>query len=90
MDFSAQWLDWMQWPAMLATVLAAWLVGSDREGRRSVGFWVFLASNGLWVLWGLHDGAMALIALQIALAALNIRGVLKTEAAQKTQAQNPS
>lgn len=83
MNFSADWLDWMQWPAMLATVLAAWLVGSDREARRSAGFWAFLASNGLWILWGLHDGAFALIALQLALAALNIRGVFKTEAAQK-------
>ncbi|MDB5945632.1 MAG: hypothetical protein JWQ33_658 [Ramlibacter sp.] len=88
MNFSAAWLDWMQWPAMLATVLAAWLVGSDREGRRRAGFWVFLASNVLWIVWGLHDGAIALIALQIALAGLNIRGVFKTEAAQKTQAQN--
>ena len=83
MNFSADWLDWMQWPAMLATVLAAWLVGSDREARRSAGFWVFLGSNGLWILWGLHDGAFALIALQLALDALNIRGVFKTEAAQK-------
>ncbi len=83
MNFSADWFDWMQWPAMLATVLAAWLVGSDREARRSAAFWVFLASNGLWILWGLHDGAFALIALQLALAALNIRGVFKTEAAQK-------
>lgn len=83
MDFSPEWLDWMQWPAMLATVLAAWLVGSDREGRRSAGFWVFLGSNALWILWGLHDSAFALIALQVALAALNIRGVFKTEAKQK-------
>lgn len=80
MDFSAQWLDSLQWPAMLATVLAAWLVGSDREGRRGAGFWVFLASNALWILWGLHDGALALIALQLALAALNVRGAFKTEA----------
>jgi hypothetical protein len=34
-------------------------------------------------VWGLHDGAHALIALQIALAALNVRGVAKTETAQK-------
>lgn len=79
MDFSAEWLDLVQWPAMLATVLAAWLVGSNGKRRRNVGFWVFLASNLLWVAWGLHDGAYALIALQIALAALNIRGVFKTE-----------
>ena len=76
----------MQWPAMLATVLAAWLVGSDQERRRSAGFWVFLASNVLWILWGLHDGALALIALQLALAALNIRGVFKTEVKQQIEA----
>lgn len=86
MDFSPEWLDFMQWPAMLATVLAAWLVGSDRERRRSAGFWVFLASNVLWVLWGLHAGAVALIALQIALAALNIRGVFKTDVNQAVDA----
>lgn len=90
MNFSADWLGWLQWPAMLATVLAAWLVGSDREARRTAGFWVFLASNVLWVSWGLHDGAMALIALQLALAALNIRGVFKTEAKQKTRPENAS
>ena len=83
MDFSAQWIDWLQWPAMAATVLAAWLVGSDTETRRNVGFWVFLASNVLWALWGLHDGAYALIALQLALAALNMRGVSKTGQAQE-------
>ena len=83
MDFSAEWLNLLQWPAMLATVLAAWLVGSDTEIRRNIGFWVFLASNALWALWGFHDGAYALIALQVALAALNMRGVSKTEQAQE-------
>jgi Flp pilus assembly protein TadB len=77
--FAAEWIDWLQWPAMLATVLAAWLVGSSRKFRRNTGFWVFLASNVLWVVWGLHSGAKALIVLQLALAALNIRGVFKTE-----------
>jgi uncharacterized MAPEG superfamily protein len=83
MDLSPEWLDLMQWPAMLATVLAAWLVGSNAKTRRNLGFWVFLVSNVLWVLWGWHDGAYALIALQFALAALNIRGVTKTEQAQE-------
>ena len=68
---------------MLATVLAAWLVASNAKPRRNIGFWVFLASNLLWALWGWHDGAYALIALQLALAALNIRGVTKTEVAQE-------
>jgi hypothetical protein len=79
MDFSADWLDWMQWPAMFATVLAAWLVGSDREGRRGAGFWVFLASNVLWTVWGWHTQAYALITLQVILALMNIRGLKKTE-----------
>jgi hypothetical protein len=34
-------------------------------------------------LWGWHDGAYALIALQLALAALNMRGVSKTEQAKE-------
>jgi len=76
---TSEWLDLMQWPAMLATVLAAWLVGSQSKARRNWGFWVFLASNALWILWGLHAGAHALVALQVALAALNIRGAAKTD-----------
>ena len=73
------YLDLLQWPAMAATVAAAWLVASRSAHKRSVGFWVFLASNMLWVAWGLHDRAYALVALQFCLAALNIRGVYKNE-----------
>ena len=72
-------LDHVQWPAMVVTVLAAWLVGSQAKRRRQAGFWCFLLSNVLWVAWGWHDGAYALIALQFALAALNIRGARKNE-----------
>ena len=71
--------DMLQWPAMAVTVLAAWLVGSRSKGRRNAGFWCFLASNALWIAWGWHDGALALIALQVCLAMLNMRGALKTE-----------
>ena len=86
MDFTADWLSWLQWPAMVASVLAAWLVASTRAGRRKLGFWVFLASNALWTAWGLHEQAWALIVLQFALAALNIRGVRKNEDAQASRA----
>jgi hypothetical protein len=75
----SEWIDLLQWPAMAASLLAAWLVASSRKQRRNVGFWVFLASNVLWTAWGWHDGAWALIVLQVALAALNVRGVHKTE-----------
>ena len=72
-------LDLVQWPAMAITVLAAWLVGSRSAGRRAAGFWCFLAGNVLWVVWGFHDRAYALIALQFCLAAMNVRGVYKNE-----------
>lgn len=77
-------LNQVQWPAMLATLLAAWLVASSQENRRNIGFWVFLGSNALWILWGLHSGATALVALQIGLAAMNIRGAMKSGAPEKT------
>ena len=68
----------VQWPAMAVTIYASWLVASTRESRRNAGFWWFLASNVLWVVWGLHDGAYALVVLQVALAGMNTRGMLKT------------
>lgn len=74
-------LDLLQWPAFAASVAAAYLVASNGKGRRNAGFWIFLASNVLWVVWGVHTGAFALIALQVCLAALNIRGLFKTEEA---------
>ena len=73
------YLDLIQWPAMATTVVAAWLVASQVKRRRELGFWCFLLSNALWILWGFHDRAYALIALQIALAALNIRGAQKND-----------
>ncbi len=50
-------LDLLQWPAMVVTVAAAWLVASQSESKRSLGFWVFLVSNVLWIVWGWHDHA---------------------------------
>lgn len=76
MDY--EWLDLVQWPAMIVTLLAAWLVASKRRYRRNWGFWTFLGSNVLWIVWGAYAGAYALIGLQIGLALLNIRGTLKT------------
>jgi len=75
------WLDALQWPAMAVTIAAAWLVASTRPGRRRVGFWLFLASNLLWIAWGWWAAAWALVLLQVALAALNIRGARKQQSA---------
>jgi hypothetical protein len=71
------WLDAIQWPAMAVTVVAAWFVASQRKFKRNWGFWLFLLSNALWIVWGLHDHAYALIFLQLCLGFLNIRGTIK-------------
>jgi hypothetical protein len=74
-------IDLLQWPAMLATLIAAWLVASSSAPRRNAGFWWFVASNVLWAAWGWHAQAYALIALQVGLLVLNIRGIKKNETA---------
>lgn len=73
------WIDLLQWPAFAASVAAAWLVGSTSDRLRFWGFWTFLASNCLWVVWGWPKGAWALVALQFCLAAMNIRGLKKVD-----------
>jgi len=77
----------VQWPAMVVTVLASWLVGSTHRRRRSAGFWFFLGSNVLWVVWGWHGGAPALVVLQACLAAMNVRGMRKANASQERAGQ---
>ena len=80
------WLDMLQWPAMVVTVLAAWLVASEQARRRNAGFWLFLASNVLWVIWGTYTNGTALVVLQLCLAAMNIRGAVKARKKAKASA----
>jgi len=75
------WINLLQWPAMVVTVMAAWLVASQRKLKRNWGFWLFLLSNVLWIAWGLYDHAYALIVLQVCLALTNIRGAAKNQTA---------
>ena len=72
-------LDLLQWPAMLVTVFASWLVAQRQRRRREQGFWLFLLSNALWVAWGWQAHAWALVGLQFCLLALNVYGVRKNE-----------
>ena len=65
---------------MAITIVAAWMIASQRKFKRNWGFWLFLFSNVLWIIWGVADSAYALILLQFALAALNIRGAVKNQA----------
>ncbi len=80
------WLNLLQWPAFAASLAAAWLVGSESKRKRFIGFWIFLASNGLWIAWGWPEGAWALIALQFCLAVTNVRGMFKAEPAASEKA----
>jgi hypothetical protein len=73
-------MDLLQWPAMLVTVLGTWLVGYRDGAHRRWGFVAFVLSNALWVAWGWHDEAWGVIALQVALFALNLRGMRKAKA----------
>lgn len=78
------WLDLLQWPAFVVTVVAGWLVASEERGRRLWGFGLFLVSNALWVAWGWHDAAWALVALQGFLAVTNLRGVADNRGDEET------
>ena len=73
-------LDLLQWPAMVVTLVASWMVASKTRGRRLVGFWIFLLSNALWIAWGLPTHAYALVVLQAFLIVTNVRGIVKAHA----------
>jgi hypothetical protein len=64
---------------MAVTIAATWLVGSRREAWRAAGFWTFLLSNALWLVWGWSAHAWALVALQVGLALMNVRGAYKND-----------
>ncbi len=64
---------------MAVTLVAAWLVASRSKGRREAGFWIFIASNVLWIVWAWHTRAWALIGLQVGLFIMNVRGAVKND-----------
>jgi len=72
-------LSLIQWRAMLVNILSVWLLTSRSKHKRHAGFVLSLVSNALWVVWGLHVQAFAVLGLQVALATLNFRGVKKTD-----------
>lgn len=65
----------LQWPAMVVTLFAGWLTASKHRHRRWLGFGAFVVSNLLWLAWGWHTGAWALIVLQVGLFVMNLRGL---------------
>lgn len=80
MDTEAMgWITLLQWPAMAVTVFGAWLVASSSARRRKAGFYVYVLSNLLWSVWGVYAQAYALVVLQLALFAMNLRGLSRNQ-----------
>ena len=75
-------IDLLQWPAMVLTIAAAWFVASTRTNRRNIGFWMFIVSNAMWLVWAVPAHAYALIIVQICTAAMNVRGALKSDSSK--------
>lgn len=72
-------LSYLEWPAMGVSLVAAYLMGSKKANKRIVAFWLLIFGNLLWIGWGWGDTAYALIALNVGLLVLNVRGIMKNE-----------
>ncbi len=70
------WLNQLQWPAAAVGIVGAWLVGALARRSRKIGFLCFLASNVLWIGWGLIFGNWGLVAMQAAFTVTSLRGVM--------------
>lgn len=80
-------LNYIQWPAMIVSIAAAWYVAAERKNNRNWGFWLFLLSNLLWIIWAIPNSAWALATMQVILAGMNMRGVVKSETKQITNSE---
>lgn len=79
-------LTFIQVLAAVATVAATWLLASRSQRRRHLGFRFFVVGNLLWMAWGVSVHSPTFVALQICLAAANIRGAIKTvESAERPE-----
>jgi hypothetical protein len=72
----------LEWPAMAITLAAAWWMGSQRAKRRILAFSLLIVGNLLWIGWGWGESAWALIALNLGLLGLNVRGIAKNDEAK--------
>ncbi len=75
-------LNLLEWPAMAISLVAAYLLGSINPTKRIVAFVMLIIGNLMWIGWGWGNEAKALIALNVGLMVLNVRGVFKNEEAK--------
>ena len=69
----------LEWPAMAISLAAAYLLASQKPEKRVIAFWLLIVGNIMWIAWGWGEDAWALIALNVGLMALNVRGIFKNE-----------
>ena len=61
------------------SLAAAWWLGSKNPKKRIWAFGLLILGNLMWIGWGWGESAYALIALNLGLMALNVRGIRKNE-----------
>jgi hypothetical protein len=71
-------LNALQWSAAIISVLGAWCVGARAADARRVGFALFLASNVLWLAYGLATRQWGIVLMQAAFTVTSIRGTITT------------
>ena len=69
----------LEWPAMAISLASAWWMGSKNATKRIIAFCMLIVGNLMWIGWGWGEDARALIALNVGLLALNVRGIIKNE-----------
>ena len=74
-----EFFAYLEWPAMLITLAAAWWLGSKKPEKRVFAFSLLIVGNLMWIAWGWGDDAWALIALNVGLMGLNVRAIMKNE-----------
>lgn len=76
-------IDLLQWPALVLSIVGAWLVGSNVRQQRAAGFLLFLLSNALWSMWGIGIAAWGVVITQAFFTWTSIRG-LRTNLIDRT------
>lgn len=72
-------MEWLQWPAMVLSLGAAWLTGDADASHRAVGFVLYIVSNVLWITWGWRTKTptpWGLIVMYLVFSFLSARGLV--------------
>jgi hypothetical protein len=66
----------IQWTGALVALVGSFLVGCGDPRERFWGFWLFLFSNVLWILWARRHAAWGLLVMQLAFCVTSVRGII--------------